>query len=417
MSLTRFADRFAGTSGISELMDDIGEALRRNPDTVFMGGGNPARVPAVEALCRARLGALVADPELWHRAIGTYQIPQGDLPFREALAAMLRREYGWNLSAANIAISNGSQSAFFVLFNLFAGQRMDGSNAEVLLPFVPEYIGYRDIGLAGGIFRAARPAIERLPDMLFKYRVDFANVQPTANTGAICVSRPTNPTGNVLSDAEVASLDRLARAHGVPLIVDGAYGTPFPEMLFAPATPHWNENTILVLSLSKLGLPGLRTGIIVANEAVVRDYSRAMTILSLACGSVGPALGVELLRDDALLRLSREAIRPFYADKAARSLDALRDALAGLPVRIHKPEGAMFLWLWFEGLAGGTRALYERLKQEGVLVVPGEGFFMGLDAPWAHSTECLRVSYAQPDERVRQGIEIIGRVAREAYGG
>ncbi|MFM7275019.1 MAG: aminotransferase class I/II-fold pyridoxal phosphate-dependent enzyme, partial [Gammaproteobacteria bacterium] len=191
----------------------------------------------------------------------------------------------------------------------------------------------------------------------------------------------------------------------------------FPEMLFVPATPHWNENTVLVLSLSKLGLPGLRTGIVVVSEAVVRDYSRAMTILSLACGSVGPALGVELLRDGALLRLSREAIRPFYAAKAERTLDALRKALAGLPVRIHKPEGAMFLWLWFEGLPGGSRALYEQLKKEGVLVVPGEGFFMGLAEPWAHSAECLRLSYAQPDALVAKGVGIIGRVTRAAYGG
>ena len=329
---------------------------------------------------------------------------------------MLRREYGWDLGAANIAISNGSQSAFFILFNLFAGRCVDGSQRHILLPFVPEYIGYREIGVDGPIFRAERPSIEYLPDALFKYRVDFERLQPTADTGAICVSRPTNPTGNVLTDAELQRLDALARAHGVPLIVDGAYGTPFPEMLFAPATPHWNDNTVLVLSLSKLGLPGLRTGIIVAREEIVRDYSRAMTVLSLACGSVGPALGLELLNDDALLRLSREEIKPFYAAKAQRALDRVREGLVGLPVRIHKPEGAMFLWLWFEGLPGGSRALYERLKQAGVLVVPGEGFFMGLDAPWAHSDECLRVSYAQPDEAVARGIGIIADVARRSYG-
>ena len=98
-----------------------------------------------------------------------------------------------------------------------------------------------------------------------------------------------------------------------------------------------------------------------------------------------------------MLRLSRELIRPFYRDKAARTLDGFRAALGDLPCRIHKPEGAMFLWLWFEALPGGSQALYERLKQRGVLVVPGQDFFPGLEGEWTHRDECLRVSYAQDD--------------------
>ena len=44
--------------------------------------------------------------------------------------------------------------------------------------------------------------------------------------GAICCSRPTNPTGNVLTDGEMARLDTLAQEHGIPLIIDNAYGIP-----------------------------------------------------------------------------------------------------------------------------------------------------------------------------------------------
>lgn len=265
----------------------------------------------------------------------------------------------------------------FVLFNLFAGRFADGRHKHIQLPLVPEYIGYREIGLSEGLFHAQRPAIELLPDKLFKYRVDFVRLSLDASAGAICVSRPTNPTGNVLSDEEVRQLDALARRQGIPLIIDGAYGTPFPQMIFSDATPHWNDNTVVVLSLSKLGLPGLRTGIIVAREEIIEAFTRANTILSLACGSTGPALATDLLRDGEMLRLSRELIRPFYRDKAARTLDGFRAALGDLPCRIHKPEGAMFLWLWFEALPGGSQALYERLKQRGVLVVPDRISFPG----------------------------------------
>lgn len=416
MEWSEFGQRFCGQSGIVELMQDLGEALQSHPDMMFMGGGNPARVPGVEAIYRSRLQAIIDDERRAHEVLGIYQTPQGDMAFRHMLADTLRAEYGWDLGPRNIAVSNGSQSAFFVLFNLFAGRFADGRRKHIQLPLVPEYIGYREIGLGEGLFHAQRPAIELLPDKLFKYRVDFERLSLDASTGAICVSRPTNPTGNVLSDEEVRQLDVLARRQGIPLIIDGAYGTPFPQMIFSDATPHWNDNTVVVLSLSKLGLPGLRTGIIVACEEIIEAFTRANTILSLACGSVGPALATDLLRDGEILRLSRELIRPFYRDKAVRTLDGLRAALGDLPCRIHKPEGAMFLWLWFEALPGGSQALYQRLKQRGVLVVPGQGFFPGLEDEWTHRDECLRVSYAQDDAVVARGIEIIADEARRTYG-
>ena len=45
---------------------------------------------------------------------------------------------------------------------------------------------------------------------------------PAADVGALCVSRPTNPTGNVLTDAELEQLRQLAAEHNVPLLIDGA---------------------------------------------------------------------------------------------------------------------------------------------------------------------------------------------------
>ena len=236
MEWSAFGQRFCGKSGIVELMQDLGEALQSRPDMVFMGGGNPGRVPGVEAIYRSRLQAILGDERRAHEVLGIYQMPQGDVAFREALANTLRAEYGWDLGPRNIAVSNGSQSAFFVLFNLFAGRFADGRHKHIQLPLVPEYIGYREIGLSEGLFHAQRPAIELLPDKLFKYRVDFVRLSLDASAGAICVSRPTNPTGNVLSDEEVRQLDALARRQGIPLIIDGAYGTPFP-----PRTPSRSE--------------------------------------------------------------------------------------------------------------------------------------------------------------------------------
>lgn len=415
MKLSAFGKKFAGQSGIVELMDDLGSALRDNPEMIFMGGGNPARLPEVEAVFQQRLETIMADPVQRHSLFGIYQSPQGDRDFRREVAAFLRQQFGWPLGENNIAVSNGSQSAFFVLFNMLAGTMPDGSYRHIHLPLSPEYIGYADTGLERNLFTATRPTIEHLDTHLFKYHVDFSQLAPGSDTAALCVSRPTNPTGNVLTDDELAHLDEIATATDTPLIIDGAYGLPFPGIVFTPATSHWNENTILMLSLSKLGLPGARTGIIVAREDIIEAYTNANTIVSLACGTLGPALARALFDSGEITTLGRDYVVPFYRERSQQVVAGFRRALGDLPWHVHKPEGAIFLWLWFEGLPVSSEVLYQRLKQRGVLVVPGHNFFIGLDDSWPHCHECIRISYAQDSARVNEGIDIIAEEVKRAY--
>ncbi len=286
MQLSAFGHKFSAQSGIVTLMEDLGAALNDNPDILFMGGGNPARIEALETLFKEKLDSILEDHDTRHSLLGIYQSPQGDSELLEDVAALLKKAHGWNINAKNVAVSNGSQAAFFVLFNLFAGLQSDGSRKRIQLPLAPEYLGYSDSGLSDPFFSATKPTIELLEKRQFKYHVNFAELEVNTDSAALCVSRPTNPTGNVLTDSEIQQLDALAKAQDVPLIIDGAYGTPFPNILFEQATPHWNSNSIVVLSLSKLGLPGARTGFVIAREDIIEAYTRANTIVNLACGTI-----------------------------------------------------------------------------------------------------------------------------------
>jgi len=404
LKLSAFGDKFSASTGIVELMDDLGTALNENPDMIFMGGGNPGRIPEAEAIFKKRLEAVLQDPQQLHSLMGIYQSPQGDKLFLNQIASLLRKEFGWDVSDRNIAISNGSQPAFFILYNMLAGRMSDGTHRSIHLPLAPEYIGYTDIGLSEQFFTATRPEIELLDERMFKYHVDFSKLQVTEKTAAMCVSRPTNPTGNVLTDDEVEHLDEIAQAADIPLIIDGAYGLPFPGILFNEAKPHWNQNTVLVLSLSKLGLPGVRTGIVVAREDVIQAFSNANTVISLACGNFGPTIARELFRTGEILSLSRKLIKPFYQQRATQAVKWFKESFGDVPYRIHKPEGAIFLWLWFDGLPISSQELYERLKRRGVLVVPGHNFFPGMDKAWRHQQECIRVSYAQDGDTVARAL-------------
>ncbi|BAC92782.1 valine-pyruva_e aminotransferase [Vibrio vulnificus YJ016] len=413
MQFSKFGEKFNQYSGITQLMDDLNDGLR-TPGAIMLGGGNPAAIPAMLEYFHQASENMLSNGELL-AALANYDGPQGKDVFVKALARLLKETYGWNISEKNISLTNGSQSGFFYLFNLFAGQQPDGSHKKILLPLAPEYIGYADAGIDEDIFVSYRPEIELLDNGLFKYHVDFEQLKVDESVAAICASRPTNPTGNVLTDEEIRKLDQLARDNQIPLIIDNAYGLPFPNIIFEEVEPFWNENTILCMSLSKLGLPGVRCGIVIANEAVTQALTNMNGIISLAPGSVGPALGHYMIEKKDLLHLSSEVIKPFYQQKSQRAVELLQAAMPDDRFRIHKPEGAIFLWLWFDALPITTMELYQRLKARGVLIVPGEYFFIGQEDNWEHAHQCLRMNYVQDDELMQKGIAIIAEEVNRAY--
>ena len=424
MSLRKstLGNRIASTSGIEVLMDDLGKAMAEGGENIKMlGGGNPAHIPEVAELWRSRMEEILATEDQFERMVGNYDPPSGNARFITALAELLQREYGWDITEDNIAVTAGGQTGFFFLFNLLGGEMDDGSTKRILLPVVPEYIGYANQGACGNVFDARHPVIDHPAPHRFKYGIDFdkLDLDPEKHA-AVCLSRPTNPTGNVVTDEEVSKLSELCKDAGIPLIIDGAYGTPFPNIMFTDANPVWGEHIILTLSLSKIGLPGTRTAVVIANKEIATAVRSQTAIVGLANGNVGQVIMRPLLESGDVLKLSNDVVKPFYkkqSDFALRCADELLDS--SMDYHIHVSEGALFLWFWFRGLPISSQELYERLKKRDVLVVPGEHFFFGLpdetDEPWRHRHECIRVSFAMPEDKVREGIRIIGEEAKAAY--
>ena len=163
----------------------------------------------------------------------------------------------------------------------------------------------------------------------------------------------------------------------------------------------------MCMSLSKFGLPATRTGIILASVDVIRMITSMNAVLNLALGSLGPALVLDMVASGEIIRISRECIKPFYEYKAGKAIALLKQELRGIDFRIHKPEGAIFLWLWLPGCPIGSDELYRRLKQRGVLVISGHHFFPGLASDWRHKHECIRITYSMTDAVVEKGIRII----------
>lgn len=406
-------------SGIGELMQDLGEALASGDENLCMlGGGQPAHLPEVDQIWCERLQSIAADSAQVASVLGDYQPPGGDAGFREAVAKLFRDEYGWPITGENVCITAGGQTAFFLLLNALAGRFDDGSFKKVLLPIVPEYIGYADQSTSFEMFRAVRPLIERIGEHEFKYSIDFDSLEIDESIAAICLSRPTNPSANVVTDEELLRLSSLAAEYDIPLIVDNAYGDPFPGVIFTETKPIWTSSMVLTYSLSKLGLPGTRTGIVIAPSEMVQFLSSMNAITSLANNNIGQTIVRPLIESGELISISRNVIRPFYQQRSAETQAWLVEALDdGVPFRIHRSEGAFFLWLWLEGLPITSGELYRRLKQRGVLVISGHYFFFGLeeDDDWDHRHECLRISFTTSESVLRRGIELLAEEVNQLY--
>lgn len=415
MHFSKFGKKFTAQSGILQLMDDLGQVASGHEDIIMLGGGNPAQIPQVQRYFREQMRHILETDNRFEQLISLYGPPHGDREFAQALADLLSAMYGWPVKAENIALTNGSQTSFFYIFNSLAGLFDDGSNKKILLPLAPEYIGYLDAGLTDNFFTAVKPQFEYIDAHTFKYHINFDALTITDDIAAICVSRPTNPTGNVLTQDEIEKLQTLARRHNIPFIIDNAYGTPFPGIIFTDARPVWDENIILCMSLSKLGLPGARTGIIVANPDIVRAISGLNAVISLAPGNFGAVLALDLVKSGQIIQMGQETIKPFYQKKAEQAIAQLSREMAGYNFCIHKPEGAFFLWLWFKGLPITSQQLYDRLKKRGVVVVPGEYFFPGIQEAWPHKYECVRMNYAQDEALVSKGIKIIAEEVKSIY--
>ena len=131
-------------------MEDLSIAAPRGTTLYPLGGGNPAHIQEVQDAIRDSAAALIGDANRFASMIGDYDAPQGHEVFRACLADQLSALFGAKISAEHIAITNGSQASFEILFNAFAGEFSDGSWKQIALPIAPEYVGYNDMSRQDG---------------------------------------------------------------------------------------------------------------------------------------------------------------------------------------------------------------------------------------------------------------------------
>ncbi|MBA2749970.1 MAG: aminotransferase class I/II-fold pyridoxal phosphate-dependent enzyme, partial [Tatlockia sp.] len=130
----------------------------------------------------------------------------------------------------------------------------------------------------------------------------------------------------------------------------------------------------------------------------------------------GQAIAARAINSGALADISTSIIRPFYQNKFSVLETTLDQKMPkDVPWFLHRGEGAIFAWLWFQDLPITDWELYQQLKQVGVIVVPGSTFFPGLREEWTHKQQCLRISLTANDAEIQTGMERLAKVTEQVY--
>jgi aspartate/methionine/tyrosine aminotransferase len=332
----------------------------------------------------------------------TYTSALGISELREAVAGHYRRWYGLEVEADEVAITTGSSGAFMLTF---LAAFNPGDRVALARPGYPAYrnilssLGCEVVEIDCGPAERYQPTAALL---------DAAAAAHGPLAGLILAS-PANPTGTMVSRAELAALTQWCAANGVRLVSDEIYhGITYPTDLQAPdarGVCAWelDRTGVVVSSFSKYwGMTGWRLGW----ALMPRDLAPAMEALAGNVALCPPApaqlAAVEAFSEDSYSQ-AEAAVAEFAAIR-----QILLDNLGRLQWGTAAPaDGAFYLYAELgDQLAGFTdsgeycRAL---LEQEGVALVPGSDF----DA--VRGSRSVRLSFAAGREAVAEAVERIIR--------
>ncbi len=326
-----------------------------------------------------------------------YGEPAGHMPLRTTIAHVLASQ-GLQIRAENVLITAGSQQALALVTQVLL------KPGDVILVESPTYSGALDL------FRALGFHIVSVPVDRQGMQVEMLEKQLQRHHPKLIYTIPNfhNPTGTCLTGARRHQLIVLADRYNVPILEDDFVGDLRYEGHTQPALKALDPGgrVIYVSTFSKMLMPGLRVGFLVAQGPIFDGLVRFKHASDLATSSlVQRALEayVTVGRYQAHLRRSSLEFR--------RRRDAMVTAIKRhLPAsaRVDVPQGGLFLWMQLPG-GMSAEALLPAACEKGVSFAPGNGFFPDPTC----GTDWMRLNFtAQAPDEIEEGIKRLAKAMK-----
>ena len=327
-----------------------------------------------------------------------YADGQGERVVRRAVAEMMTKRSGLPVSERDVVFMSGTQHAVHATLSTLVEEGDD-----VLVPD-PFYATYDGVVAATG---ARFVHVPTSPDDDFHLTAAALEAAVTPNSRVLLLNSPSNPTGAVLSAAELDAIGEVCIRHDLWIVCDEVYATMTYGVDFSSPfdRPQLRERSVSVASISKShALPGFRCGWAVCPPELTPRLT--LVVETMLFGSqpfLADATAVALEQD-------HEEVETMRATFLARA-QAVVAAIAGARgVRTHLPEGGMFMFLDIRptGLTGEQFA-WRLLEDRGVVVMPGESFGPG-------GAGHVRVALTVPADVITEACGRIVSMADELVG-
>jgi N-succinyldiaminopimelate aminotransferase len=348
------ADRLRGIPGtiFSEM-----SALAVRTGALNLGQGFPDR-DGPESVVEAAVRALREGRNQYAPGIGVPEL-------RSAIAAHQARHYGIELDpdrqvVVTTGATEGIAAALLALVN-------PGDEVVVLEPFYDSYTAM--IQMAGGV---RRPVTLRAPD--FRLDVEELRAAVGPRSKVLLLNTPHNPTGTVLTRAELEAVAAIAREHDLVVVTDEVYEhLVYDDHQHVPLAtlPGMFERTVSISSAGKtFSFTGWKVGWATGPESLVRVVEGAKQWLTFSSGSpLQPAIA-HALDDES----------GYYA-ALAKELEVKRDALCEglrqLDVDVYVPQGTYFVTTDVRryGYRDGLEFCKALPEKAGVVAIPSQAFY------------------------------------------
>jgi aspartate aminotransferase len=318
-----------------------------------------------------------------------YTVVSGIAEVRKAIVERHACDFGSSYTPEEAVFTTGGKLALFNAIEVLIDH-----GDEVILP-VPYWVSYKDIiQYAGGkvIY------LETAESENFRVTAEAIESAITPRTKAIILNSPSNPSGAVISRADLERIVRLAHSRGIYLMLDECYAyLIFNEAPFSGASVTQAKEHIIVLgSLSKTyAMTGWRAGFALGPKPIISAMSKLQSQSTSSTAAMVQKAAI------AALTGSQECVCEMRADYI-RLRDTIVAGLRSIPgITCTMPEGAFYAYpnisglLKKSGIPTAAELTTRLLHDAGVVVVPGEAF---------GTQEHIRLSYAVSHKDVEEGL-------------
>jgi len=361
---------------VMEVLEKAQEMERQGIDIIHLEVGEPDFdiPPAVkEATCRA------LDEGLTH-----YTHSLGDLDLREAICEHYLDTYGVIVKPEQVVVTSGTSPAMMLVFGalLERGQ-------EVIISD-PGYACYPNfINFLGGV-AAKVPVYEKDG---FQFRPEAIRERINRKTKAILINSPSNPTGNLLSEAIMRDIAECS-----PYIISDEiyHGLVYEGQEHSML--EFSNRAFVLNGFSKLyAMTGYRLGYLIAPESFVRPIQKMQQNFFICAGSLAQRAGIAALKDT---RSEVEEMKRIYNQRRKFMIKRLKEI--GFSITVE-PTGAFYVFANARSFSGDSyRLAFDILENAHVGVTPGIDF-------GKNGEGYLRFSYANSMENIAEGLERIER--------